>query len=450
MMLAGTAVAAQAEIRSYTIEFGAEFSSTQTLDNSDFTTAIAKGRGYIESVTSVVNVFPEKDCIKLGSSKNDGKFNIHLTENASIIPEYYVVNAARYNSNRDAGAMISLNSETVTVEDTEFADYRIDIPTLAPQKISALTLDATKRLYIRSITVYYDTANGVVEPEKEQVAAPVLSPAGGTLAAGTMVAISCPTPDAVIHYTTDGSDPTLTSPLYTSPIELRTDCYISARAFCDGMQPSELTAAAFWISNDDHAVAAHFNFNAPSTLTPAVEEPARSEWVPLDGRSFSSSYAALTFEATEEGNTHVRLYHSYDAGCDLRMYDGDRMTVSSATPSMYISGVTFELSESGTSDIDFTVDSGAYDYYSCTWEPAEDERPASVVFTSSRQSRIKSITVYLTGVQGIPDLGYDRDESVTYYNINGVRVDSANPAPGFYIRVTPTEANKVIVKTPGL
>lgn len=446
MIALASSVASQAEIRSYTIEFGAEFSSTQTLDNSDFTTAVSSGRGYIESVTSVVNVFPEKDCIKLGSSKNDGKFNIHLTANASIIPEYYVVNAARYNSNRDAGAMITLNSETVTVADTEFNDYRIDIPAIAPQKISTLTLDATKRLYIRSITVYYDTANGVVEPEKEQVAAPVMTPAGGTLPAGSMITISCPTPDAVIHYTTDGTDPTLTSPLYTSPLELRTDCYVSARAFKDGMQPSELTAAAFWITGDDHAVAAHFNFNAPSTLTPAIEEPGRSEWVALDGRSFSSSYAALSFEATDEGNTHVRLYHSYDAGCDLRIYDGDRLTVTSMTPAMYISRVVFELSESGTSDIDFTVDNGAYDYYSCTWEPTEGECPESVVFTSSRQSRIKSITVYLTGVQGIPGLEYDRDEPATYYNINGVRVDSANPAPGFYIRVTSSDSSKVIIK----
>lgn len=445
-MLAAS-VASQAEIRSYTIEFGAEYASTESLDNSNFTTAVANGRGYIESVTSVVNVFPEKNCIKLGSSKHDGKFNIHLTENASIIPEYYVVNAARHTSNRDAEASIMLNSETVYIDNTEFADYRIDIPAIAPQKISALTLDATKRVYIKSITVYYDSANGIVEPEKEQVAAPVMTPAGGTLASGSTITMTCATPDAEIRYTTDGSDPSASSQLYTSPLVLQADCYLSARAFKDGMQPSELTAAAFWIADQGNEVSAHFNFNEPATLTPAVAEPASKEWVALDGRSFSSSYASLAFSASDEGNTHVRIYHSYDAGCDLRIYDGDRLTVSTTSPSMYLARVVFELSESGSSDINFTTDCGEFDYYSSTWTPAEGDEPAaSVVFTSDRQSRVKSITVYLKGVQGIPGLNYDRDEPATYYNINGIRIDSSNPTPGFYIRVTPSDATKVVVK----
>lgn len=441
------AVASQAEIRSYTIEFGAEYASTESLDNSNFTTAVAKGRGYIEAVTSVVNVFPEKNCIKLGSSKNDGKFNIHLTDNASIIPEYYVVNAARHSSNRDVEAAVMLNSETVYIDDTEFADYRIDIPAIAPQKISALTLDASKRVYIKSITVYYDSANGIVEPEKEQVAAPVMTPAGGTLAAGSTISMTCATADAEIRFTTDGSDPSATSQLYTSPLVLRADCYVSARAFKEGMQPSELTAAAFWIADAGNEVSTHFNFNEPATLTPPVAEPASKEWVALDGRSFSSSYATLTFAASDQGNTHVRIYHSYDAGCDLRIYDGDQLTVSTTSTSMYLARVEFELSESGSSDINFTTDCGEFDYYSSTWTPAEDdEQTASVVFTSDRQSRVKSITVFLKGVQGIPGLNYDRDEPATYYNIDGVRIDSSNPAPGFYIRVTPSEASKVVVK----
>lgn len=440
-------IAAQAEIRSYTIEFGADYSSSQTLDNSNFTSAVAAGRGYIESVTSVVNVFPEKDCIKLGSSKNDGKFNIHLTDNASIIPEYYVVNAARYNNNRDTDAAVMLNSETVYIDNTEFADYRIDIPAIAPQKISALTLDASKRVYIKSITVYYDSANGFVEPEKEQVAAPVMTPAGGTLSAGSTITIACDTPDAEIRYTTDGSDPTAASQLYTAPLVMHADCFVSARAFKEGMQPSEVTAAAFWLADAGDEVSAHFNFNAPASLTPAIEEPASKEWVSLDGRSFSSSYATLAFTAADEGNTHVRIYNSYDAGCDLRIYADDCLTVNTTSQTMYISRVAFELSESGSADINFNVDRGYFDYYSSTWTPTEGEEPAtSIVFTSEHQSRIKGITVYLKGMQGIPELDYDRDEPATYFNINGVRINSANPTPGFYIRVTPSEATKVVIK----
>ena len=89
-----------------------------------------------------------------------------------------------------------LNSETVYIPDTEFTSYRIDVPAIQPQKITNLILDADKRVYLQSITVYYDTANGTVEPEKETVATPQFTPAGGNITKGSVVAISCSTPDA--------------------------------------------------------------------------------------------------------------------------------------------------------------------------------------------------------------------------------------------------------------
>lgn len=440
------AVTAGAEIRSYTITFGAEHSSTQTLDNSDFMTAVAAGRGYIEDVTSVVNVFPETDCVKLGSSKNNGKFNIHLTKGASIIPEYYVINAKRHNSTRDESAMIMINSETAYVPSTEFEDIRIDNPAIAPHAITNLIVDADKRIYIHSISVYYDTANGFVEPEKVPVATPVFTPAGGSVSSGSTVIITCATEDAEIYYTTDGAEPSEASKLYDSPVTVDRPMTLRAIALKDGMAPSEIAEATFTVVEIGAEQVAFFNFNDPASLTPQVAEPATSQWVNLDGRSFTDMDAAITFGATTTGNTHVRLYHSYDAGCDVRIYDGETLTLELMNPSLQLVKVEFTASDSGTSFVNLEPDCGEIDIWEDSWTPGEDETVTKVVFTSMQQTRLKSMLVYMRSTNGIPSLDYNRDEEATYYNINGHRVDASTVAPGFYIRVTRSGASKVIIR----
>ncbi len=50
--------------------------------------------------------------------------------------------------------------------------------------------------------------------------APNINPAGGEYHEGIEVSMSCPTPGADIHYTTDGSDPTTSSPKYTAPFQI--------------------------------------------------------------------------------------------------------------------------------------------------------------------------------------------------------------------------------------
>lgn len=446
LSLLACAMGAQAELLSYTISFGAENSSTASLTNDNFTSAVTAGKSYIAGVTSVVNVFPEEECIKLGSAKNPGKFNIHLSDGASIIPEYYIVRAARFDNDRDAEASIMLNSETVYIPSTTWEDYKIEIPTLAPQKVTNLIVDGSKRVYVQSITVVYDSANGTVAPEEETVAAPVFTPAGGTVSAGTLLTMSCSTEGATIRYTIDGEDPSAASEVYTAPFAINQSLKVKAIAMKDGMQTSEITEATFIVSDSDPEAAATFNFNEPTSLRPAVEEPEKSSWVDLDGRTFTAGDVAVSFKASSTGNTHVRLYQSYDAGCDVRIYDGETMTVASLNPSVKITYIEFYVSESGSSDIDLEASVGTYDYLQTTWAPAEDETVNEVTFTSNRQSRIKSMTVYTEHTSGIPSLRYENDTPATYYNINGVRVGANTPAPGFYIKVTDDSAEKIIVK----
>ena len=52
-------------------------------------------------------------------------------------------------------------------------------------------------------------------------ATPTFSPAGGTYGSAQAVTISDTTAGATIHYTTDGSNPNATSPLYSGPLRCR-------------------------------------------------------------------------------------------------------------------------------------------------------------------------------------------------------------------------------------
>jgi len=63
--------------------------------------------------------------------------------------------------------------------------------------------------------------------------------------------ISCGTPKAEVRYTTDGSEPTVESPLYSlysGPVELEESVTISARAFRQGWDPSAVVSAAYEIT----------------------------------------------------------------------------------------------------------------------------------------------------------------------------------------------------------
>ena len=76
------------------------------------------------------------------------------------------------------------------------------------------------------------------------VEAPVFTPAGGELTAAQSVTLSCATKDAVMYYTTDGTEPTTGSTVYTSAITLTAPATVKAIAVKDGVS-SEVTSATF-------------------------------------------------------------------------------------------------------------------------------------------------------------------------------------------------------------
>lgn len=424
----------RAELASYSIDFGADNSSTVTLDNSNFTTAVKAGKSYIEDVTSVINVFPELDGIKLSSSKKDGGFNIHLATQCQIAARQIKVTACRYDNDNDADAALMINSETVLIPSLTPEEYEIDIVAIPIPDLTNIIVHATKRVYIQRITIVYDTADGIVLPETPKVATPVFTPAGGVISKGTPVRISCATESASIHYTLDGTIPTAESSLYAGPIAADDSFTINAIAVKEGYDDSEMATATFNVVNTLDSTTAFFDFCAPETLSPSMATPVTNRWIDLDGVAFTQSDVEIKFAASGSGNTSVRLYSSYDVGCHLRVYADDSFTVRSLNPNYYIEEITFEIALSGTTpDVDLTASAGEYDWLTNTWHPTDEERVTELEFFANTQSRIAQMTVKLVNPEQSGAEGISSELTEEWYTLQGIRI-SKPTAPGIYIR----------------
>jgi hypothetical protein len=80
----------------------------------------------------------------------------------------------------------------------------------------------------------------------ETCATPVISPTSQTFTTTLEVSISCSTEGANIRYTTDNSEPTSTSDLYTSPFTVSSNSVVRAKAFKTGyFDSSEATARTY-------------------------------------------------------------------------------------------------------------------------------------------------------------------------------------------------------------
>ena len=89
--------------------------------------------------------------------------------------------------------------------------------------------------------------DSVVVTVDGQAAAPRLSPGGGTYNFAPRVTMLCPTDGAVIRYTLDGTEPTAESPAYDGPLAVTADTMVRAKAFKDGLRPSETETAVYAI-----------------------------------------------------------------------------------------------------------------------------------------------------------------------------------------------------------
>ncbi len=131
----------------------------------------------------------------------------------------------------------------------------------APFTVSSSTTVKAKAFLVGLLDSAVASASFTVTP---QVAAPVISPAGGSYASAKQIIFSGAPSGAVMRYTLDGSEPTLYSLSYSGPMMITASGTLKAKAFLPGSAPSATTSATFTISGYPPAAKAVF-FGANST-----------------------------------------------------------------------------------------------------------------------------------------------------------------------------------------
>jgi hypothetical protein len=110
-------------------------------------------------------------------------------------------------------------------------------------------------------------------------AMPTFSPAGGTYTSPQTVTISDATAGASIYYTTDGTIPTVSSPVYVGPITVASTETIEAFATLAGHSPSAVASATYTIGT----VSPGFGIQSVSAIL-----PEQTQTVTIVGSGFGS------------------------------------------------------------------------------------------------------------------------------------------------------------------
>lgn len=226
---------------SYKIAFNT--SKTDDLNETSLMDAVTEGKDYIRSFTDLAQVYGggTGKGIKL-ASKNDspsgaGKFTLNLSAAGQKNITRIVVNAEPYNTK--GGFLEISGSETGSTDISADKDYEFKMDPSFKWTNLIFTVPGNKRIYIKSITVYYESDG----PVTEKSAKPEISGAA-SFTDNTEITITAAS-GASIYYTTDNTDPTTSSTQYSAPFTISETTTVKAIAVETGKDPSAVATATF-------------------------------------------------------------------------------------------------------------------------------------------------------------------------------------------------------------
>ena len=148
----------------------------------------------------------------------------------------------------------------------------------------------------------------------EKVATPTFTPAAGVYTSVQSVEISSATDGATVYYTTDGTEPTTSSTVYSEPISVSETTTIKAIAVKGGMDNSLVASATYAILGhagteaDPYTVAdARAAIDANTGITGVYVTGIVSEIV----TAFNSQYGNISFNISADGETSSVQLESY-------------------------------------------------------------------------------------------------------------------------------------------
>ena len=188
--------------------------------------------------------------------------------------------------------------------------------------------DATTNLYfIRTGTINAPS----------QVAAPTISPDGGTFTSSIAVTLACTTNGAAIHYTTDGSMPTAASPTYSAALTITATTTIKAIATFSGMTDSPVASATFTNSTTAGVVATPTispnggTFASSVTVTLACATAGAAIHYTIDGSTPTAASPTYSVALTISATTTIKVIASHrdmtDSAVASAAFTADSVTI---------------------------------------------------------------------------------------------------------------------------
>lgn len=158
------------------------------------------------------------------------------------------------------------------------------------------------------------------------VSNPTISHESGTYGDAIVVSISCPTEDANIYYTLDGSEPNaLTSELYTTPITIKQSCTLKVKGFKLGYNGSETITAEYVIE---------------STVYGSLSVIYNDETTEYDIVDYN--------KITNNNNFRINFYTEDENNCLSLNFRGEKFPIGTIEFSPYNSSCTGTFSENNS------------------------------------------------------------------------------------------------------
>ncbi|HEX7863230.1 MAG TPA: chitobiase/beta-hexosaminidase C-terminal domain-containing protein [Verrucomicrobiae bacterium] len=243
----------------------------------------------------------------------------------------------------------------------------------------------------------------------ESVATPNFSPNGGTFTNTINVAINTATTGATIRYTTNGTLPTASSPIYSSPLEISSTTTVRAKAFKSGLADSEIATATFTINRPPPPGSSTVRFDGMNTTwrgTWKGNVGAQGHLVINDSQSLPA-YANVT---TSDKADWLWQYSTSDTRAL------QRNTVQSRLAACWYSGTSFDVNLTLTDTNEHRIS-----LYCLDWDRAGRQQTVEVLNAASGQVlHTQTLANFGEGIY----LQYTVKGSVTFRFIRGTSYNS--------------------------
>jgi alpha-tubulin suppressor-like RCC1 family protein len=132
---------------------------------------------------------------------------------------------------------------------------------------SPITVDASTTVKAIAFRSGWTNSSATTRSYTLKVVAPTFTPSGGGFGSAQSVVMATTTPSATIRYTTNGTEPTASSPVYSTAVSVSTTGTLKAVASRAGWIDSDSAAASFWFTQGT-ATAPTFTPAAGSYVAP--------------------------------------------------------------------------------------------------------------------------------------------------------------------------------------